>query len=64
LAAPNPDEAKVTGLVKAFIAAQSKLFNSFRDELNQEMALMSPLQQGMYLMAMERWRQDVCLPVH
>jgi len=64
LAAPTPDEAKVKGLVATFVAAQAKLFASFRDELNQELSQMSPLQQGKYLMAMERWRQDVCLPVH
>jgi len=64
LAVASPDEAKVKGLVNTFTAAQAKLFASFRDELNAEMALMSPLQQGKYLMAMERWRQDVCLPVH
>lgn len=64
LAAPSPDEAKVKGLVDGFIAAELKLFNSFRNELNEEMAQMSPIQQGKYLMAMERWRQDMCLPVH
>ena len=64
LAAAKPDEAKIQGLVKTFIDTQHNLFNSFRNELNEEMALMSPLQQGKYLMAMERWRQDVCLPVH
>jgi len=64
LAVANPDEAKVKGLVNAFIAAQLNLFNSFRNELNEEIAQMSPLQQGKYLMAMERWRQDMCLPVH
>jgi hypothetical protein len=40
------------------------LFNSFKNELDAEMAQMSPLQQGKYLMAMEKWRQDMCLPVH
>jgi len=64
LAAPSPDEAKIKGLVSAFIAAQLDLFNSFKNEMNEEMAQLSPLQQGKYLMAMERWRQDVCLPVH
>jgi hypothetical protein len=64
LAVASPDEAKVKGLVNAFIAAQLNLFNSFRNELNEEMAQMSPLQQGKFLMAMERWRQDMCLPVH
>ena len=64
LAVANPDEAKVKGLVNAFVAAQAKLFNSFSNELKEEMAQMTPLQQGKYLMAMERWRQDMCLPVH
>ena len=64
LAVASPDEAKIKELVKTFIATQHSLFNSFKDELNEEMALMSPLQQGKYLMAMERWRQDMCLPVH
>lgn len=64
LAAASPDEAKIKDLVKNFITTQHNLFNSFRNELNDELALMSPLQQAKYLMAMERWRQDVCLPVH
>jgi len=64
LAAPNPDEAKIAGLVKAFTAAQHSLFNSFKNELDEELAQMTPVQQGKYLMAMERWRQDMCLPVH
>ena len=64
VAAPTPNEAKIKGLVNTFIDAEAKLFNSFSNELKEEMALMSPLQQGKYLMAMERWRQDVCLPVH
>jgi Spy/CpxP family protein refolding chaperone len=64
LAAPKPDEAKIQELAKTFVDTQHKLFNSFRNELSEGMALMSPLQQGKYLMAMERWRQDVCLPVH
>jgi len=64
LAVPSPDEAKIKELVKTFIAGEQNLFTSFRNELNEEMAQMTPLQQGKYLMAMERWRQDMCLPVH
>ena len=60
LAAANPDEAKVKGLVAAYIDAQAKLFNSFRNQLDEELAQMSPLQQGKYLVAMEKWRQ--CMP--
>jgi len=64
LAVATPDEAKVKALVKTFTGAQHKLFNSFKSELDEEMAQMTPIQQGKYLMAMERWRQDMCLPVH
>ncbi len=64
LAAPKPDEAKIKALVNAFTAAQLNLFNSFKSEMDEELAQMTPVQQGKYLMAMERWRQDVCLPVH
>ena len=63
-AVPSPDEAKIKGLVDGFIAAEVKLFNSFKNELNEEMAQMTPIQQSKYLMAMEKWRQDMCLPVH
>ncbi len=67
LAAPKPDEAKVKEASSAYLAAQSKLFTSFRNELDEEMAQMSPIQQGKYLVAMERWRQKcmpkVCTPI-
>jgi hypothetical protein len=67
LAAAKPDESKVKAAVSAFIAAQAKLFTSFRSELDEELALMSPVQQGKYLVAMEQWRQQcmpkVCIPV-
>jgi Spy/CpxP family protein refolding chaperone len=64
LAAPKPDEAKVKVLVKAYVDAQTELFNSYKAELDEELALMTPVQQGKYLMALEKWRQDVCLPSH
>ena len=67
LAAPKPDEAKVKGAVAAYIDAQAKLFASFREQLDEELALMSPIQQGKYLVAMEKWRKQcmpkVCIPV-
>ena len=67
LAAAKPDEAKVKEAVSAHIAAQAKLFTSFRSELDEELALMNPIQQGKYLVAMEKWRQQcmpkVCIPV-
>jgi hypothetical protein len=67
LAAPSPDEAKVKGAVAAYIDTQAKLFQSFRSQLDDELALMSPVQQGKYLVAMEKWRQQcmpkVCIPI-
>ena len=67
LAAPKPDEAKVKETVSACIAAQAKLFTSFRSQLDDELAQMNPIQQGNYLIAMEKWRQQcmpkVCIPV-
>jgi hypothetical protein len=67
LAAATPDEAKVKGAVSAYMAAQSQLFTSFREEMNEELAQMSPVQQGKYLVAMEAWRQKcmpkVCTPI-
>jgi Spy/CpxP family protein refolding chaperone len=67
IAAPKPDEAKIKAAVTAYVDAQAKLFASFRKQLDEEMALMSPLQQGKYLVAMEKWRQQcmpkVCIPV-
>ena len=67
LAEPKPNEAKVKEKVKAYIASETKLFTSFRNELNEELAQMTPIQQGKYLLAMELWRQKcmpkVCTPI-
>jgi hypothetical protein len=67
LAAPKPDDAKVKEAVAAYIDAQAKLFTSFKKQLDDELAQMTPVQQGKYLVAMEKWRQQcmpkVCIPV-
>jgi hypothetical protein len=67
LAAPKPDEAKLKEAVAAYIDGQAKLFQSFRKQLEEELALMTPIQQGKYLVAMEKWREQcmpkVCIPV-
>ncbi len=67
LAAPTPEDAKIKEAVSAYIDAQAKLFSSFKQQLDEELAQMSPLQQGKYLVAMEKWRQQcmpkVCIPV-
>jgi hypothetical protein len=67
LAAAKPDDAKVVEAVSAYVNAQAKLFSSFKSELDEELGLMSPVQQGKYLIAMEKWRQQcmpkVCIPI-
>jgi Spy/CpxP family protein refolding chaperone len=59
LKAPNPDEAKVKGLVSAVAASQDKLFGSFKNQRDEELALMTPVQQGKYLIAVKQWRHDM-----
>jgi Spy/CpxP family protein refolding chaperone len=67
VSAAKPDDAKVKAGIKAYMDAQTKLFSSFRKELDEELAQMNPVQQGKYLLAMERWRQKcmpkVCIPI-
>ena len=59
LAAAKPDEAKVKELVSAITAGQDNLFASFRKQRDEEMGLMTPVEQGKYLMAMSQWRQKM-----
>lgn len=59
LAAATPDEAKVKELVNAVTAGQDNLFGSFKKQREEEMGLMTPIEQGKYLMAMSQWRQKM-----
>ena len=55
LAAAKPDEAKINDLVCALTAGQDKLFASFKNQRDEELALLSPVYQGKYLLAMSQW---------
>ncbi|MFA4903812.1 MAG: hypothetical protein WC600_13840 [Desulfobaccales bacterium] len=59
LATDKPDEAKIKDLVSATTAGQDKLFTSFKDQRDAELALLSPVEQGKYLLAMTSWRQEM-----
>jgi Spy/CpxP family protein refolding chaperone len=59
LKAPNPDEAKVKGLVSAVTASQDKLFASFKNQRDEKLALMTPVQQGKHLIAVKQWRHEM-----
>jgi hypothetical protein len=57
LATATPDEAKLKGLVSALTAGQDKMFTSFKNQRDEELALMSPVEQAKYLMVLGQWRQ-------
>lgn len=59
LAAANPDEAKVKELVTTLTTAQDKLFATFKNQRDEELALMTPVEQGKYLLALGKWRQEM-----
>jgi hypothetical protein len=59
LAEAKPDEAKVKDLVSAVTAGQDKLFASFKDQRDEELALLNPVEQGKYLLAMSQWRDKM-----
>ena len=47
-AAANPDEAKLKQLVSTLTTAQDKLFASFKSQRDEELALMTPVEQARY----------------
>jgi Spy/CpxP family protein refolding chaperone len=59
MAASKPDEAKVKDLVSSITSEQDKLMDSFKSQRNDELALLTPLQQGKYLMALGDWRHEM-----
>ena len=62
LAAPTPDEAKVNELVNAITSGQDKLFDSFKSQRNEELALLTPVERGKYLQGMEKLRHEMRKP--
>jgi Spy/CpxP family protein refolding chaperone len=57
LAAPQPDEGKINELVAAAIAGQDQLFATFKAQRQEEMALLTPVQRGKFLMALKKGHQ-------
>jgi hypothetical protein len=58
-AAAKPDEAKLKELVSALTTDQDKLFASFKSQRDEELALMTPLEQAKYLIILGQWRQKM-----
>ena len=59
VAATPPDDAKLKGLVTAIRAEQDKVVKSFKSQLDEELALMTPIQQGQYLSTLHKWREEM-----
>ena len=59
LAAANPDEAKLKELISALTAGQDKMFASFKNQRDEELALMTPAEQAKYLLVLGQWRQKM-----
>ena len=57
LAAPKPDEARIKELVAAVIKGHDQLFQSLKDQRQAEMALLTPVQQGKFIVALKKWHQ-------
>ncbi len=60
VASPTPDEAKIQELVPGIIAAHNQLFESFKAQRQEEMTLLTPLQQAKYLLALKKWHEENC----
>ena len=61
LGAATPDEAKLKELVSALNAGQDKFFASLKNQRDEELALMTPVEQANYLMVLGQWRQKMMI---
>ncbi len=59
LAAPKPDEAKIKELVAAVIKEHDQLFQTLKTQRQEEMALLTPLQQAKFILALKKWHEGM-----
>jgi len=55
--AAAPDAAKIQSLVTAIRADQDRMAQSFKSQLDEELAMMTPVQQAQYLLTLHKWRE-------
>jgi Spy/CpxP family protein refolding chaperone len=60
LAAPKADAAKIKNLVTAISAHHSQLFETFKVQRQEELRLLTPVQQGKFIMALKKWHKEMC----
>jgi len=59
MAASKPDESKVKDLVSTVRTDQEKLMDSFKSQRNDELGILTPMQQAKYLLATGDWRHQM-----
>jgi Spy/CpxP family protein refolding chaperone len=59
LLAPQPDEGKINELVAALISDHDVLFETFKAQRQEEMALLTPMQRGKFLLALKKWHEEM-----
>jgi Spy/CpxP family protein refolding chaperone len=58
LGAPQPDGSKINHLVNSLIAEQDQLFETFKSQRQEEMAMLTPVQRGKFLLALKKWHEE------
>jgi Spy/CpxP family protein refolding chaperone len=61
LAVNQPDEGKIKELVAALGAGHDRLVETFKAQRREEMALLTPVQQGKFLLALKKWHEEMCI---
>jgi len=56
---PQPDEGKINKLVTALISDHDVLFETFKAQRQEEMALLTPVQRGKFLLALKKWHEEM-----
>jgi Spy/CpxP family protein refolding chaperone len=59
LKAPQCDEGKINKLVTAIISDHDVLFETFKAQRQEEMALLTPVQRGKFLLALKKWHEEM-----
>ena len=61
LAVTQPDDAKIKELVAALGAGHDKLVETLKAQRREEMVLLTPVQQGKFLLALKKWHEEMCI---
>jgi hypothetical protein len=59
LSGEKPDEGKLKALTTAIASDQDILVNTYKGRRDETMAMLTPVQQGAYLLAAWKWQQKL-----